>query len=90
MNIKRLLIIMLLLSPAALAQAPIDAATLATSQEIIEDYKNLRRACTITLEEQRRICFRQLASSSEEYIAAKKIVSRYQEEKQTLAVELGL
>ncbi|MFL0809807.1 MAG: hypothetical protein K6L76_05280 [Agarilytica sp.] len=45
------------------------------AQEAIDEYRLLRRACSITQGEQRRVCFSQLSAATEDYKKAKKVLA---------------
>ncbi len=47
---------------------------LETAQQVVEDYKDLRRQCSASRGEIRRQCFNQLSSANTHYQKAKKVI----------------
>lgn len=47
------------------------------AQKQVDDYRALRRACSITRGEQRRHCFSRLSEATDSYIKAKNLLKMY-------------
>lgn len=63
------------ISAPALAVSNSAPLTLADAHTAVDEYRALRRACAITVGEQRKICFKELNGSNEQYKQAKKLIS---------------
>lgn len=46
------------------------------AEEAVNEYRILRRACSITQGDQRRVCFSQLSAATEDYKKAKKVLAQ--------------
>ena len=47
------------------------------AQETVDGYKALRKACSITAGDQRKVCFSQLREATKDYKAAQKVLAQY-------------
>jgi len=65
----------LLLCVSSLSFAAVEVDELQTAKSQVEDYRALRRACSITQGDQRKACFSQLHAATPAYREAKKLLS---------------
>lgn len=76
----RIMTVVTLFVFAAFAHSDIEPVyTLAQAQKQVDDYRALRRACSITRGEQRRVCFSRLSQATDNYTKAKEVLKMYED-----------
>lgn len=59
------------------AYSSVDIAEIEAAQAQVKEYRALRRACSITKGEQRKVCFSQLNAATEDYKKAKRVLAMH-------------